>query len=193
MVNRPCCPVHSVKLALSTCLGFVLITSCGSDAALEPPSRTNLEQPSAERPEATPPRDAAQPKAEEQASAQGPTASLEARSSEPGLDPQLSASSALSSQSGASALRGKTHRLRVRPNLSPELREAFRASLSQRLQRSTDGLLRHPMGSLGEAVSTRERFQHVVVQVRDENGNIGTECLETEGQLEALLRARGDQ
>ncbi len=79
------------------------------------------------------------------------------------------------------------HRITVRPDLSKPSRDAFKRSLENRLSRSMAGLPRSVLANGSEAVNTNDRFQHVVVQVRDANGNLRTECLENRRQLDALL------
>jgi hypothetical protein len=41
-------------------------------------------------------------------------------------------------------------------------------------------------------VDVRERFQHVVVQVRGQDGQLRTECLEDAQQLRRLLQIEGE-
>lgn len=69
-------------------------------------------------------------------------------------------------------------------------RQAWRRSLEHRLSHTVEGLRQHalPDGSL--AVDTEDHFQHVVVQVRGEDGKLRTECLENHRQLDALLGTR---
>jgi hypothetical protein len=55
------------------------------------------------------------------------------------------------------------------------------------------GLAPQSLGALGEGVDPAGRFQHVVVQVRDENGNLRTECIESRRQLDFVLGRAGQK
>jgi hypothetical protein len=84
------------------------------------------------------------------------------------------------------------HRLSVRPDLPAPTRDALRRSLEQPLSRSLAGLPRNLLHDGSESVDTHGRFKHVVVQVRDADGNLRTECLENRRQLELLLTPKGN-
>lgn len=75
----------------------------------------------------------------------------------------------------------------ARPTLSPDVARRLEGSLSERLTRSVDGLPRYTLPGVGDSVDTRGRFQHVVVQTRDSNGQLHTECFENQAQLERAL------
>ncbi len=179
----------STAALVALCL-TVLLAGCVSEAPPEPPSRSDAKL--------SPGSDSAKPSSDgDSATPSGSNSSNASESSTHGGAQAVLASGLNSYDDEARAptagAQGRVHQMSIRPALTPEARRAFRGSVAPRLRRSTDGLERYQVGTLGEAVSTRNRFQHVVVQVRDAEGNLRTECLENERQLNALLRVRPEQ
>lgn len=104
----------------------------------------------------------------------GPSIGTHAANAEEGTQPQRAA-------------RTVERAANVRPTLSPEVAQRLKGSLNERLTRSVDGLPRYTLPGVGDSVDTRGRFQHVVVQTRDSNGQLHTECFENQAQLERAL------
>ncbi len=187
VVDRAKFWVRKVAGPSALCLSVVL-TGCLSEAPPEPESRSNAKLAPASSSDATGADGSSEVEGAGRKHIDSPTQSGAQAILASGLEHR-----AHEDLAQLEASQSHVHRMKVRPDLSPEARQELRQSIARRLRRTTDDLEHFQVGTLGEAVSTRERFQHVVVQVRDEQGNLSTECLENESQLDALLRARGEQ
>ncbi|HEX2729973.1 MAG TPA: hypothetical protein VHM70_00150 [Polyangiaceae bacterium] len=144
-------------------MGLLGATACATDAPLEP-----LSQPRAQTP-------APAPQSEISQSAPG-NADLNAAQREP-------SSPSIPEPAKPDLVMDPSAERRVEPATAA----ALERSLEQRLSHSMDGLDKRQAPGGGELVDTRGRFQHVVVQVRDANGQMHTECVETHEQLHRAL------
>lgn len=154
----------------------LLMPGCGSDAAPEPPGRASR----------------AGTAADDDATTQR-TSQRERAASNDAL-PAAASEEDLSSTDARLAhvdQRRQAKRFQATPQLSVASREAFKHSVLPRLSRSMAGLQRHPVGDSAHAVDVNDRFKHVVVQVRGDDGRMYTECIEHGLRLNHLLALEG--
>lgn len=168
-----------------TAMCCTVFAACANEAAPEPPTRSQASLSEQDNSEAAEPEVSANDAIPSRAQAV-----LASNLDSAQLDP-TSSNAPYSPLTGHEHHEHHEHRIDVRADLPAPTRDALRRSLEQRLSRSLVGLPRNTLRDGSESVDTHKRFQHVVVQVRDAEGNLRTECLENRRQLEMLLTPKG--